>query len=298
MEDSIEQKLEPMFSAEGGFHDEISEVEVIKTKLTTEEFEGHLNEAGDAFKIDVMSKVYLLKVNGSQRLNEEINNIEGERESRVDGLRSEMRVLEQECYELKTNKEKQDIVLTREFNSRQRRNMMRKYFYALQDNYYAGKRAKKLNEEWCINFRNKNLLKMCVKYWKYFTFNQGNKAFENRLKGKVEDQIQKELYDRRLIVEALESAIRELELQKTLEIKKKNIIKSQCDQVYLRGASSTSMQALKMSQNTLNTLYAGVKMPQYNGQNLLAQINLLKDDSKTVTKKVISNTFERPQVTQ
>lgn len=55
------------------------------------------------------------------------------------------------------------------------------------------------------------------------------------------------------------------------------------------------MQALKMSQGTLNTLYAGVKMPQYNGQNLLAQINLLKDDSKTITKRVVADAFEKPQ---
>ena len=295
MEDSIEHKLDPMFNSDGIYHDEIAQVEIIKTKLTPEEFEGHITECGGVFKDDVMSKVFMLKVHGNQRLNEEINNIEGERESRVDALRSEMRVLEQECYELKTDIENKNETLTREFNSRQRRNFLRKYFYAIQDNYYAGKRAKRYNEQWCINFRNRNLLKMCVKYWKYFTFNQGNKAFENRLKEKVEMQIQGELNDRRLIVEALESAIKELELQKSLEIKKKTIIKSQCDQAFLRGASSTSMQAIKMSQNTLNTLYTGVKLPQYNGQNLLAQINLLKDDTKTVTRRVISDVYEKPQ---
>ena len=294
MEDSIEQKLDPTYNNDGMILEE-AHLEVIKAKLTPEEFEGHFNEAGGEFQTDIMGRVYKLKVRGNQKLNHEINNIEGERESRVDGLRSEMRELEQQCYELRTHQEKQDQVLIKEFKARQRRNMMRKYFHELQDNYYAGKRGKIMHEEWCQSFRNKNLLKMCVKYWKYFTFNQGNKAFENRLKGKVEDQIQKELHDRRLIVEALESAIKELELQKNLVIKKKNIIKSQCDKAYLRGAISTSMQALKMSQNTLNTLYAGVKMPQYNGQNLLAQINLLKDDTKTVTKKVIISTLQQPQ---
>ena len=134
---------------------------------------------------------------------------------------------------------------------------------------------------------------MIVKYWKYFTFNQGNKAFERRMKEQVEDEVQNELNDRRLVVEALESAIRELESQKELELKKKNIIKSQWDQAFLRGASSTSMQALKMSQNTLNTLYAGVKMPRYDGQNLLSQINLMKDNTMIVTKKVICGVYDR-----
>ena len=135
---------------------------------------------------------------------------------------------------------------------------------------------------------------MIIKYWKYFTFNQGNKAFEKRLKQGVENRIQNELQDRRLVVEALEAAIRELEEQKSLEIKKKNIIKSQLDQAYLRGASTTSMKALQMSQTTLNTLYTGVKMPHYNGQNLLGQINLLRNDAKTLTKKVIMQAHHNP----
>lgn len=198
-----------------------------------------------------------------------------------------MRVLEQECYELRTQKERQEAVLDNEFKARQRKRFLRTYFNEWADQHYAKKRENKYNNEWCTQFRNKNLLKMIVKYWKYFTFNQGNKAFERRLKDQVEDEIQNELNDRRLVVEALESAIKELEYQKELEIKKKNIIKAQCDQAFLRGASSTSLQALKMSQNTLNTLYAGVKMPRYNGTNLLSQINLMKDNTVTVTKKVI-----------
>ena len=204
-----------------------------------------------------------------------------------------MRVLERECYELTKTKNNQELALRREFNSIQRAGPYRKHFNDLQDSYYASRRAKKYNEEWCRKFRERNLLKMIIKYWKYFTFNQGNKAFENRLKQKIENKIQNELQERRLVVEALESAVRELEEQKSLEIKKKTLIKAQLDQAYLRGATSTSMQAIKMSQGTLNTLYAGVKMPQYNGQNLLAQINLMRDNSKTVTKRVIVDAFEK-----
>mmetsp|Transcript_12076 Transcript_12076/g.10675 ORF Transcript_12076/g.10675 Transcript_12076/m.10675 type:complete len:209 (+) Transcript_12076:291-917(+) len=204
-----------------------------------------------------------------------------------------MRILEQECYQLKTQKEKQEISLKREFDSISRAGFMRKYFKQLQDNYYAAKRADRYNEEWCIKFRNKNLLKMIVKYWKYFTFNQGNKNFEDRIKQRVENQIQNELEEKRLVVEALESAVRELEEQKSMEVKKKTIIKAQLDKAYLRGASSTSLKAFEKSQGTLNTLHAGVKMPTYNGQNLLAQINLMRDDSKTVTKKIIVDAFEK-----
>ena len=229
----------------------------------------------------------------SLKVNQEINNIEGEKESRVDELRGDMRILENECYELKKDKHTQELALTREFNSIRKSRSLRKYFRQLQDNYYASKRNKKYNEEWCQKFRNRNLLKMIVKFWKYFTFNQGNEASEKRMKQRVDNQIQNELQERRLVVEALEAAIKELEEQKSLEIKKKNIIKAQLDQAFLRGASSTSIQALKMNQGTLNTLHAGVKMPRYNGTNLLAQINLMRDNSKIVTKKVIVDAFQK-----
>jgi polyhydroxyalkanoate synthesis regulator phasin len=222
-----------------------------------------------------------------------MDEIEQQKEQKMDGLRGEMRELEHEIYELNQTKQTQESAIKRELNAFQINNRHRKTFYELTDTYFAGKRGKVYNEEWSKKYRDQNLLKMCVKYWKYFTFSKGNKAFENKLKQKVHNQVDDELQDRKLVVQALESAIKELEEQKSLEIKKKNIIKSQLDQAYLRGASSTSMQALKMSQGTLNTLYAGVKMPQYNGKNLLAQINLMKDNSKTVTKRVIVQTAER-----
>ena len=45
--------------------------------------------------------------------------------------------------------------------------------------------------------------------------------------------------------------IKELEEQLRIELRKKTILKAQCDQAYLRGVSAISMEALKMSQSTL-----------------------------------------------
>eukprot|EP00344_Euplotes_crassus_P012308 CAMPEP_0197008824 /NCGR_PEP_ID=MMETSP1380-20130617/47031_1 /TAXON_ID=5936 /ORGANISM="Euplotes crassus, Strain CT5" /LENGTH=280 /DNA_ID=CAMNT_0042429641 /DNA_START=8 /DNA_END=850 /DNA_ORIENTATION=+ len=268
------------------------DIESYTKRLTNQEFDNHLDDCNGKFRDDIMRKVFMLKVNDSIRVNQEINNIEAEKESRVDELRGEMRVLENECYDLKKHKKMQEVAIKRELDSIQRQRFLRPYFRELKTTYIAAKNDKKYNEEWCRNFRNKNLLKMIIKFWKYFTFNKGNKEYENRMKQRVENIVQNELQDKRVVVEALEAAVRELEEQKALEIKKKTIVKAQLDQAYLRGASSTSLQALKMGQGTLNTLYAGVKMPRYTGNNLLAQINLLRDDSVTVTKKVIASTVQ------
>lgn len=66
--------------------------------------------------------------------------------------------------------------------------------------------------------------------------------------------------------------IRELEEKYRIELRKKAILKSQCDQAYLRGVSAISMEALKMSHSTLADHYKGMKMPNYDGQNIFAQM--------------------------
>ena len=62
--------------------------------------------------------------------------------------------------------------------------------------------------------------------------------------------------------------IKELEEQYRIELRKKAILKNQCDQAYLRGVSAISMEALKMSHSTLQDYYQSLKMPSYDGQNI------------------------------
>lgn len=69
--------------------------------------------------------------------------------------------------------------------------------------------------------------------------------------------------------------VRELEEKYRIELRKKAILKSQCDQAYLRGVSAISIEALKMSHSTLSDYYRGMKMPNYDGQNVFTQIRNL-----------------------
>ncbi len=62
--------------------------------------------------------------------------------------------------------------------------------------------------------------------------------------------------------------IRELEEKYRIELRKKAILKNQCDQAYLRGVSAISQEALKMSYSTLDDYYRGMKMPAYDGKNI------------------------------
>lgn len=62
--------------------------------------------------------------------------------------------------------------------------------------------------------------------------------------------------------------IKELEEKYRIELRKKAILKNQCDQAYLRGVSAISQEALKMSYSTLDDYYRGMKMPSYDGKNI------------------------------
>jgi hypothetical protein len=87
--------------------------------------------------------------------------------------------------------------------------------------------------------------------------------------------------ERKTEKEFLEAMIRELEEQYKIELRKKAILKSQCDQAYLRGVSAISLEALKMSHSTLQDYYKGMKMPTYDGQNIYDQIKRMNLDSTT-----------------
>ena len=84
--------------------------------------------------------------------------------------------------------------------------------------------------------------------------------------------------ERRNELEFLEAMIKELEEQYRIELRKKALLKSQCDQAYLRGVSAISMEALKMSHSTLQDFYQGMKMPTYDGQNIYSQIRRMNEN--------------------
>lgn len=114
-----------------------------------------------------------------------------------------------------------------------------------------------------------------MKAFKLFAQIAGNKLYEKRVKEKVQMDIEAEVIKKKNQLEFLESMIRELQEKYRIELRKKAILKSQCDQAYLRGVSAISMEALKMSNSTLADYYRGMKMPYYDGKNVFDNIRNL-----------------------
>jgi len=89
------------------------------------------------------------------------------------------------------------------------------------------------------------------KAFKLFAQVAGNRQYEKRVRERIELEITHKVEERKSEKEFLEAMIRELEEQFKIERRKKTILKSQCDQAYLRGVSAISLEALKMSHSTL-----------------------------------------------
>lgn len=103
---------------------------------------------------------------------------------------------------------------------------------------------------------------------KEYTQIAGNKLFERKIKDRITAEVEEKVLEKKQQIEFLEQMIRELEEKYRIEMRKKAILKTQCDQAYLRGVSSLSMEALKMSHSTLSDYYRGMKMPNYDGRNI------------------------------
>ena len=93
----------------------------------------------------------------------------------------------------------------------------------------------------------------------------GNRLYKRRVEEKVIGEVNDMVVEKKNQLEFLEGMIKELEEKYRIELRKKAILKSQCDQAYLRGVSAISMEALKMSHSTLSDYYKGMKMPNYDG---------------------------------
>ena len=134
-------------------------------------------------------------------------------------------------------------------------------------------------KKYCDEFYMQGLRRRVLKGIKLFSGMAGHKIYEKKLKGKYELEVEGKINEQKNQVKFLEDLIFEMEEKYKIELRKKAILKNQCDQAYLRGVSSMSMEALKMSNSTLSDYYAGMKMPNYDGKNIFTQIRSLNGAS-------------------
>lgn len=130
------------------------------------------------------------------------------------------------------------------------------------------KTIEKKSVKFCEDFYERGLIQRAMRHMKLFSQVAGNRMYKRRVEEKITIQVKAKVQEKKLQLEFLESMIRELEEKYRIELRKKAILKNQCDQAYLRGVSAISQEALKMSYSTLDDYYRGMKMPTYDGKNI------------------------------
>jgi hypothetical protein len=159
-----------------------------------------------------------------------------------------------------------------------RKRTMRQWWAIAKESGHRKRRQRK-QMEYCDEFKIQGYKRMVIKSFKLYSQFAGSRLYEKRAREKVELEVASMVEEKKNQLVFLEQMIREMEEKYRIELRKKAILKSQCDQAYLRGVSAISMEALKMSHSTLADYYRGMKMPRYDGKNIFTQIRNLNGAS-------------------
>jgi len=131
------------------------------------------------------------------------------------------------------------------------------------------------SEKFCEDFYKRGQQMRAIRGLKLNAQVAGNKMQRRRVEEKIKIEVEAKVYEKKAHLEFLDSMIKELEEKYRIELRKKAILKNQCDQAYLRGVTAISQEALKMSNSTLEDYYKGMKMPNYDGGNVYNQMRQL-----------------------
>jgi len=140
----------------------------------------------------------------------------------------------------------------------------------------------KKNAEFVEKMLEKNSRVRCFAAWKMFTHSYSNRVYERKCKRAMHAEVVAKVEEKKGQLEFLEQMVNELEEKYRVELRKKTILKQQCDQAYLRGVSAISQEALKLSNSTLDDYYRGMKMPSYDGKNIYTQMRVLNSAAGTL----------------
>lgn len=95
---------------------------------------------------------------------------------------------------------------------------------------WASARAREFRQlDYCDDFYKQGLRRKTMKALKLFAQMAGNRVYERRIREKINIEVDAKVIEKKNQLEFLEAMIRELEEKYRIELRKKAILKSQCD---------------------------------------------------------------------
>lgn len=249
-----------------------------------ETFAEHVDFCGEPFKEEILKKVLELKGNDYKILTSFVEELKQTESSELVAMNQiyldkkfHVRKNEAQC-------ERNELIILRWIDQWRLRRAKGRYWNAFKI-YCAAKVKEKKSVKFCQDFYERGLKMRSIRHFKLFSQVAGNRMYKRRVEEKITIEVQAKVQEKKLQLEFLESMIRELEEKYRIELRKKAILKNQCDQAYLRGVSAISQEALKMSYSTLDDYYRGMKMPSYTRENIYQQMRTLNGPT-TLTEQI------------
>ena len=229
------------------------------------------------FKENIMKKVETTKLRETADLQRRVDDVKREEQLQCERLNKEyLKREDRENHIVEKTKQKKQLLMNIVVQWETQRK--KRALFAAWKQRLNNKKKDIEQGEYLYAFYQQGLILRAMKGFKLYAQAAGNKMYERRVKERINTEIMVGVENRRNEKEFLVAMIKELEEQLRIELRKKTILKAQCDQAYLRGVSAISMEALKMSQSTLKDYYTGMKMTTFDGSNIYSQIRKMNED--------------------
>ena len=241
------------------------------------EFSRHVDDTNVDFKENIMKKVETTKLRETADLQRRVDEVKREEQLQCERLNKEyLKREDRENHIVEKTKQKKQLLMN--IVAQWETQRKKRALFAAWKQRLNNKKKDIEQGEYLYAFYQQGLILRAMKGFKLYAQAAGNKMYERRVKERINTEIMVGVENRRNEKEFLVAMIKELEEQLRIELRKKTILKAQCDQAYLRGVSAISMEALKMSQSTLKDYYTGMKMTTFDGSNIYSQIRKMNED--------------------
>ena len=214
--------------------------------LKLHDFAKHVDDTNVDFKETILKKVEMIKLRDTSDLQKRVDDVKREEQLACEKLNKEYLKREDREQHIIDKQKKKKQLLFNIIAQWETQRKKRALFGAWKQKLMNRKKDEEQGE-YLYAFYQQGLILRALKGFKLYAQVAGNKMYERRVKDRINTEIAVGVENRRNEKEFLVAMIKELEEQLRIELRKKTILKAQCDQAYLRGVSAISMEALKMS---------------------------------------------------
>lgn len=222
----------------------------VNMEASYEDFAAHMEQCNMSYKNQIMQKVQMMSQMEINILNKKIEEMKIQEGQELTGMNREFFELDQN---LKKQQRKNarveqlnDVLIDKWRNKR----LLQKVLHMWKTDGGDHGREKKM-AVYCDKFKGVGRLRQVMKGFKLWSQMSGNRLYKMKCEKQATIEVEAMVKEKVNQLEFLQDMVCELEEKYRIELRKKTILKSQCDQAYLRGVSAISMEALKMSNQTV-----------------------------------------------